>query len=271
MFTPCPAAVSLEARWKTAAAGNGPFMSDLGWSLAGLAARARSQEAAAIRWSMSAGAGGLRRAVAGRFNASRSARDNRRAARPQLSVALLTGDIAPAAQRVAAAIGIDDVGGTVAGGQARCLDRRRRDHKVVAMVGDGLNDGLVLGGSRCWYCRRVSHRSRPRNRGNRVAKKRILDAALGRRCGPGRSQDDSHQPHVGFRLQYHCAEPGGSWRFAADPRGSGHGRIERPRGGEFAAAGATAGPSTPLPPRRSTRERLGPRLSAELGPAIEPS
>ena len=43
-------------------------------------------------------------------------------------------------------------------------------------------------------------------------------------------------------------ESGGSWRSAADPRGSGHGRIERPGGGEFAAAGAAAGPKSIFAP-----------------------
>ena len=129
------------------AAGNGRFMSDLGWSLElGLSARARSQEAAGhsvvyVGW------GGRVYAVLSlddlTLPEARATVDALRGR--QLNVALLTGDIATAAKRVAAAIGIDDVeAGLSPEAKRASLDRRRRFHKVVAMVGDGLNDGLVL-------------------------------------------------------------------------------------------------------------------------------
>ena len=129
------------------AAGNGPFMSDLGWSLEpGLSARARSQEAAGhsvvyVGW------GGRVYAVLSLDNSTlpeaRATIDALR--RRQLNVALLTGDTATAARRIAAAIRIDDVeAGLSPEAKRAALDRRRRVHKVVAMVGDGLNDGLVL-------------------------------------------------------------------------------------------------------------------------------
>jgi P-type Cu2+ transporter len=129
------------------AAGNGPFMSDLGWSLEpGLSARARSQEAAGhsvvyVGWG-------------GRVYAALSLNDSTlpqaRATidalrRRQLNVTLLTGDTAMAARRIAAAVRIDDLEAKLSPEAKRAaLDRRRRDYKVAAMVGDGLNDGLVL-------------------------------------------------------------------------------------------------------------------------------
>jgi len=62
-----------------------------------------------------------------------------------LKVALLTGDLAKAAQRIGVAIGIEDVEAGLSPEAKRvALDRRRQDHDIVAMVGDGLNDGPVL-------------------------------------------------------------------------------------------------------------------------------
>ena len=58
---------------------------------------------------------------------------------------LLTGDLAPAAQRVAAAVGIEDMqAGLSPEAKRAALDRYRQAYGVVAMVGDGLNDGPVL-------------------------------------------------------------------------------------------------------------------------------
>ena len=62
-----------------------------------------------------------------------------------LHVALLTGDLAAAARRVGGAAGIDDIqAGLSPEAKRAALDRYRHDHGAVAMVGDGLNDGLVL-------------------------------------------------------------------------------------------------------------------------------
>jgi P-type Cu2+ transporter len=62
-----------------------------------------------------------------------------------LRMVVLTGDLAPAAHRVAAAMGIEDVrAGLTPEDKGAALDRHRRPHEVVAMVGDGLNDGPVL-------------------------------------------------------------------------------------------------------------------------------
>jgi Cu2+-exporting ATPase len=62
-----------------------------------------------------------------------------------LRVALLTGDHAAAARRIANAIGLEDWKADL-GPEAKqgMLDRCRRHHGGVAMVGDGLNDGPVL-------------------------------------------------------------------------------------------------------------------------------
>ncbi len=62
-----------------------------------------------------------------------------------LHVALLTGDLAHAARRIGAVAGIDDIqAGLSPEAKRAALDRYRQDHEAVAMVGDGLNDGLVL-------------------------------------------------------------------------------------------------------------------------------
>jgi Cu2+-exporting ATPase len=60
-------------------------------------------------------------------------------------VALLSGDLAPAAQRAAAAVGIEDLqAGLSPEAKRAALDRFRQEYGVVAMVGDGLNDAPVL-------------------------------------------------------------------------------------------------------------------------------
>jgi Cu2+-exporting ATPase len=62
-----------------------------------------------------------------------------------LHVALLTGDLVHAARRVGAVAGIEDIQASLSPEAKRAaLDRYRQDYEAVAMVGDGLNDGLVL-------------------------------------------------------------------------------------------------------------------------------
>jgi Cu2+-exporting ATPase len=62
-----------------------------------------------------------------------------------LRVVLLTGDLAPAARRIAAMVGIEDVqAGLSPEAKLEALTRYRAKHEIVAMVGDGLNDGPVL-------------------------------------------------------------------------------------------------------------------------------
>jgi len=62
-----------------------------------------------------------------------------------VALMLLTGDIAPAAQRIATTVGIDDVQASLVPEQKRAvIERRRQAGELVAMVGDGLNDAPVL-------------------------------------------------------------------------------------------------------------------------------
>ncbi len=63
----------------------------------------------------------------------------------RLNVTLLTGDLTPAAERIAAVVGIKAVqAGLSPEAKRAALDRLRHDYDAVAMVGDGLNDGPVL-------------------------------------------------------------------------------------------------------------------------------
>ena len=79
-----------------------------------------------------------------------------------LRVTVLTGDLAPAAQRVAAALGIEDVrAGLTPDEKREALDRHRGSREqAVAMVGDGLNDGPVLVEADVGHCGRHRNRSR---------------------------------------------------------------------------------------------------------------
>lgn len=136
-----------SAGGQAVAAGNGAFMSELGWPVSPLLfERARAQEATGFSV-VHVGWGERVRAVLALDDVPLSgARSTIEALRNRgLKLALLTGDQAKAAQRVAAAIGIEDVEAGLSPEEKRAtLKRRRRSHGVVAMVGDGLNDGPVL-------------------------------------------------------------------------------------------------------------------------------
>ena len=61
---------------------------------------------------------------------------------------MLTGDLVPVAERVAAAVGVEDwQAGLSPEAKRDALDRRRQSCGVVAMVGDGLNDAPALAGA----------------------------------------------------------------------------------------------------------------------------
>ena len=136
-----------QADGQPVAAGNRALMGDLGWPLApSLVERAQALEASGhsviyVGW------GSQVHAVLSLDDTphpeARSTVEELRSL--GLHVVLLTGDLAPAARRIAAMVGIEDLqAGLSPEAKQAALDRYRRSYKVVAMVGDGLNDGPVL-------------------------------------------------------------------------------------------------------------------------------
>jgi P-type Cu2+ transporter len=131
----------------TVAAGNRALMRDLSFTVApGLAEQGWSAEASGhsviyVGWGERA-----RAVIALDDSPIPEARATIAALRARgLRTAVLTGDLAPAAHRVAAALGIEDVrAGLTPEDKRIALDWHRRSRDVVAMVGDGLNDGPVL-------------------------------------------------------------------------------------------------------------------------------
>jgi Cu2+-exporting ATPase len=136
-----------NADGKAVVAGNSALMGELGWSLTpALDERARSLEASGYSV-IYVGWGDRVRAVLSLDDSLLpEARSTIAALRSRgLHPILLTGDIAHAAQRVAVAVGIVDVqAGLSPEAKRAALDRQRQRRGVVAMVGDGLNDGPVL-------------------------------------------------------------------------------------------------------------------------------
>jgi Cu2+-exporting ATPase len=136
-----------RADGQAVAAGNGALIRDLGWSLgANLDERARSLEASGhsvvyVGWS-----GRVRAVLSLDDTPLPEAHSTIEALRSRgLRVTLLTGDLAQAAQQVAVAVGIGDVqAGLSPEAKRAALGRHRRTYNLVAMVGDGLNDGPVL-------------------------------------------------------------------------------------------------------------------------------
>jgi P-type Cu2+ transporter len=129
------------------AAGNGALMSELGWPLApDLAKQAQVLEASGHSVIYVGWGGVVHAALSLDDTPLPEARSTVEALRSLgLHVALLSGDLAPAAQRVADAVGIDDrQAGLPPEAKRTALEQYRRSYKVVAMVGDGLNDGPVL-------------------------------------------------------------------------------------------------------------------------------
>jgi Cu2+-exporting ATPase len=131
------------------AAGSGAFMRDLGWlQPPALAEQGRSREASGhsvvyVGW------GGRVRAVLSLDDTPLpEARATVEALRCRgLRVMLLTGDLPAAAQRIAAAVGIEteDIrAGLAPEAKSVTLDRHQQAYGIVAMVGDGLNDGPAL-------------------------------------------------------------------------------------------------------------------------------
>ena len=129
------------------AAGNNVLMRELGWQLApSLSEPARSLEASGHTVIYLGWEGRVRALLALDDTPLAEARwviEELKRLGPH--VALLSGDLAPAAQRAATAVGIEDLqAGLSPEAKRAALDRFRQEYGVVAMVGDGLNDAPVL-------------------------------------------------------------------------------------------------------------------------------
>jgi len=128
-------------------AGNRALMSELGWSVAPtLGERGRSLEADGYSVIYVGWGEHVRAALALDDAALPEVRSTVEALRSRgLHVMLLSGDLARATQRVAVAAGIEDAQSGLSPEVKRAALRRlRQRYGVVAMVGDGLNDGPVL-------------------------------------------------------------------------------------------------------------------------------
>jgi Cu2+-exporting ATPase len=129
------------------AAGNSTFMRKLGWSLApALGERARALEASGHSVIYVGWAGRVHAVLSLEDTPLSEARSTIKALRSLgLHITLLTGDLVLAARRVAAVVGIEDVqAGLSPEAKQAALEKYRQSYEVVAMVGDGLNDGPVL-------------------------------------------------------------------------------------------------------------------------------
>ena len=136
-----------SAAGRAIAAGNATLMRELGWALPpALAARAAALEAGGHSTVYVGWDGDIHGVLALDDMPLVEAPATLAALRGRgLYAMLLSGDIAPAVARVAKAVGIDDFHAGLAP-EAKCavIERCRAGNKVVAMVGDGLNDGPVL-------------------------------------------------------------------------------------------------------------------------------
>jgi Cu2+-exporting ATPase len=136
-----------NADGKAVVAGNGALMSELGWSVApALSEHGRSLEADGYSVIYVGWGEQVRAALALDDSVLPEARSTVEALRSRgLHVLLLSGDLAHATQRVAVAAGIQDAqSGLSPEAKRAALRQLRQRYNVVAMVGDGLNDGPVL-------------------------------------------------------------------------------------------------------------------------------
>jgi heavy metal translocating P-type ATPase len=137
---------------QTVVAGSAILMRELGWPLASdLAERGRLREATGHSVIYVGWGEGVHAVLSLDDTPLPEARATVEALRcRKVKAILLTGDLRAAAQRIAAAVGIesDDIeAGLLPAAKRATLERRRRNHGIVAMVGDGLNDAPVLAGA----------------------------------------------------------------------------------------------------------------------------
>ena len=129
------------------AVGSAAWLADLGWPVpVELAGRARTFEAAGATLILVGRAGRVRGVLALSDRPLPEARTAVQALRRLgLHTALLTGDRAEPADRIAAEVGLDCCEAGLSPDEKRaCLEKWRGRGGRVAMVGDGLNDGPVL-------------------------------------------------------------------------------------------------------------------------------
>lgn len=137
-----------NAEGQPVAAGSGAFMRDLGWLLPPVMAeqgRSREESGHSVVY---VGWGGRVHAVLTLDDTPlQEARATVEAIRDRgLRVMLLTGDLPAVAQRIAAAVGIEteNIQAALAPEAKSVTLDRQQAHGIVAMVGDGLNDGPAL-------------------------------------------------------------------------------------------------------------------------------
>jgi P-type Cu2+ transporter len=133
-----------------AAAGNRTLFRDLGWAISvELASRGQQAEGSGHSVIYVGWADRVRAVLSLDDLPVAEARTTVEALRRRgLALMLLSGDLAAAANRVASALGIADVRSGVSPDDKQvALDVHRRSGEVVAMIGDGLNDGPVLAGA----------------------------------------------------------------------------------------------------------------------------
>ena len=138
-----------RANGEPIAAGNSTLMRGLGWPLAQeLSELARSMEAQGHSVVYVGWGGQVHAVLSFDDTPLAEARATIEALRGRgMRVTLLTGDLAQSAQRIAAAVGVrigDIQAGLSPEAKLTALDRYRQRNEPVAMVGDGLNDALVL-------------------------------------------------------------------------------------------------------------------------------
>lgn len=130
---------------ETVLAGNPRFVAASGVELAPLTGRIEALESAG-RTVIAVARGGRPLGLLALGDTTRSEAAEAVAALKQAGVraVLVTGDNEPAARRVAAEVGIDEVHAGVLPGEKAALVRRLQEKGRVAMVGDGINDAPAL-------------------------------------------------------------------------------------------------------------------------------